>query len=212
MKYLMKMTMAGAFVAALGLSVSSASAISVTSAAGFEAFGVTGTAVPLLGTTEVNNLPINTGDVYATFVSSGDDYTKLAYKFYNGGVPTLSTTVRVTYNDETNSGAFETYWATDTTGSAASKLTGPDNIMHNAYMDTIDFATGSGAYLVILFKTAFDTNFLSSVTLGLTVTEGGEGGIDAPTVPLPPSMVLFGTGLLGLGFLSARRRRKATSV
>ncbi|MBL4893228.1 MAG: hypothetical protein JKX91_15695 [Rhizobiaceae bacterium] len=36
---------------------------------------------------------------------------------------------------------------------------------------------------------------------------------DIPSsVPLPPSLVLFGSGLLGLGFLSVRRRRKATSV
>lgn len=33
-----------------------------------------------------------------------------------------------------------------------------------------------------------------------------------PEVPLPPSLVLFGSGLLGLGFLSARRRRKGESI
>lgn len=53
----------------------------------------------------------------------------------------------------------------------------------------------------------------STLTNGhINIIVASSADVHFGEVPLPPSLVLFGSGLLGLGFLSARRRRKATSV
>ena len=60
------------------------------------------------------------------------------------------------------------------------------------------------------------TNFVSGTNLNQTLTLA-FASITAPigislqvaAVPLPPALLLFGTSILGLGFLSRRRRKKA---
>lgn len=70
--------------------------------------------------------------------------------------------------------------------------------------------------------------YLVATWTGATSADNGGGSYTAPElifkvttfvsleapseVPIPPSLVLFGSGLLGLGFLSARRRKKVASV
>lgn len=61
---------------------------------------------------------------------------------------------------------------------------------------------------------SFSVLILDGVDLVLHVTgatlnaDGGSYDFFVAAVPIPPALLLFGTSLLGLGFLSSRRRRR----
>ena len=61
-----------------------------------------------------------------------------------------------------------------------------------------------------------NASFLSAGTTVLTVTgnstgNGGSYDFEASVVPLPPALLLFGTALGGMGWLSRRRKASATA-
>ncbi|MCP4073553.1 MAG: PEP-CTERM sorting domain-containing protein [Hyphomicrobiales bacterium] len=61
----------------------------------------------------------------------------------------------------------------------------------------------------LLNETSF---YVNAITVSFDTNDcGATNCANPPGVPVPPALLLFGSGLLGLGFLSARRRKKLAS-
>lgn len=75
-------------------------------------------------------------------------------------------------------------------------------------------AAGSLFYLVVTWNNVVDGGINGGGELPklLFTLASKETADELTPVPVPPSLALFGTALLGMGFLTARRRRKSTSA
>ena len=130
--------------------------------------------------------------------------------------------------DKSNSGAFsDVFFLTNSTGDdtflnflinttfSNGQLTGIANLefafSNGDIFSGITDANGVLSPVPFALTTAFDVG-----TLTLTVTGDPFGAIpsydfQASVVPLPPALLLFGTALGGMGWLSRRRKESATA-
>lgn len=114
----------------------------------------------------------------------------VVFQFQNLVAPDIGTFTTTTVNLSDGFRDLEVYWS--------------DN----------NLANGTGlASAIVGGGTSLSTNFIVGTIRYLTLTWSGiDGGtnldIRVAAVPVPPALLLFGTSLLGFGFLSRRRRRK----
>lgn len=226
MKIFKKMSMAGVVLAVSLGSYTTAEALSVGSLTGVVGAYSDTNGVPLGGfvfgsptdalilpTNELDQTPPNDSSVLS--IAHDDGNKVVAYRFANASGPALATRVTFDFHDlpegppDNYIVGFDAFWAENADGTGIlATLTG-------SLLGPIAFGQLTAAYLFVTFNSvlphAGNSEQLVTILFESSLS-GGEGMPGAPSVPLPPSMVLFGTGLLGLGFLSARRRKKATSV
>lgn len=220
MNYLKNIAIAGTFVAASVASIGSADALVVQNFAGtLLGFGAnaeaisssSGSANPL-GSVATDNQPTHLDSVSLGY-AVGDPNSLVGFKFVNATASEKTVTVTASYNHPDNASYFKTFWSFDPTGTVPLPGYVVEGDNNPEDLGSITFGAYGLAYLFVQYLGGGDYLGSNAATETLTfVVANGGGGHLTPTVPLPPSMVLFGTGLLGLGFLSARRRRKATSV
>lgn len=211
MNYLKNMAVAVVFVVASIVSAGFASAVTVNSM-GFDAFAVSGNTGSLTATPTLNIVAGNpTTSATYELLEAG---SIIGFKFGNFDIATKYLEVSLIYSAIQNAPSFVTWWAEDAIGSVPLLGAATSGSDANQTMGIIEFAQNTVAYLFVQYNgpQAEYLDYSSSESFSVRVLANGPSAASAPAVPLPPSLVLFGTGLLGVGFLSMRRRRKATSV
>ncbi len=81
----------------------------------------------------------------------------------------------------------------------------------DGFLDLSSLTTANAIWTLtaLLNETSF---YLNAITVSFEESDCTSVNCgNPPGVPIPPALLLFGSGLLGLGFLSARRRKKLTS-
>lgn len=223
MSFLKKISIAGAVLGASMMLASSAGATIVTVSGALSDVSnnslVDNTIVgdgqlfPQVSLADNSALVTGLSDAFAPNDGSDGGGGELWFEFVNTSAENLFFKARA--NDILNGfiGGFRLTWM----DSAKHALTSTPIGLPSPDGTTLDITAAQGVvyYLVATWDSAFaldDGNDGFSVPIvGFSVSTASSGNAPS-TVPLPPSLVLFGSGLLGLGFLSARRRRKATSV
>ena len=121
------------------------------------------------------------------------------------------------------------YIGTNNTGTFLGYLQGTNNAFSFANFDVSLFATELAAGLQIFLDIDCATSCVGGSPIGATstpglwavslsksvlTTDGANPGNPNPgqhgVVPIPPAIVLFGSGLLGLGLFARRRKNQAT--
>ncbi len=85
----------------------------------------------------------------------------------------------------------------------------PDNRYSSSWV--YDIAPGETKYISVDLTNAINLNHVTHIGFKIGANVNGDGDytfdVQASSVPLPPSVLLLGSGLLGLGLLGFRRRR-----
>lgn len=206
MSFLKKISIVGAVLGASMMLASSAGAVSVTSFSG-DAFGDTSDVV---GSGDDGSTTSLTGVLSSVSLSgllqvgvAGEFMFKFENTYNLGGNLALGASVSEVPTSQIE--GFTLSWLNSTFDvlDTVNGLPAPDP-------GELGIITGFGSVVYLL---ATWDNVTGGVGPTLTFNLSQAVTTDIPSsVPLPPSLVLFGSGLLGLGFLSVRRRRKATSV
>jgi hypothetical protein len=108
--------------------------------------------------------------------------------------------------DEPSEPVEEASWSIDNTLTALDSVfgTGPNGPATNGFEADTTIVNLVGISFIDFFVAA-GSNINSDFALAYIVTEPGS---IVGVIPLPSSVYLFGTGLLGLGFLARRQRKK----
>jgi len=118
-------------------------------------------------------------------------------------MPTVTVTAIQSIANSSVPGAFDTYSLTGTLGGTTVASQSISGAAASSFSTTKPGIPLAGAYTAVLDQSI--TNISNILTLGATLawTTGGGGG----AVPVPPTMVLALTGVIGIGLSRLRRFR-----
>lgn len=164
-----------------------------------------------------NSLQFVLGVVFAAFIFSG---TAKAVTMIDVDVPFASGTnysfsqsfnvnpAATPENSDVALGLFELKFTFDMPGGDALALTQMLVFLEGTIANLkYEWSDGAGSLDYIAGVTHLLTDGLMLVITG-NATENSTLAVSMSAVPVPPAAILFGSALLGIGFLSRRRRRK----
>lgn len=154
----------------------------------------------------------------STFPCCSPDYSLASYNSvrngtatYNFGTAALSLSLLWGSPDTYNTISF--YSGLNGTGAALGSFTGASLVGDGAHSFPASLGFGHD-FVKFVSDVAFLSVVLSSTNPAFeysNLTAFDRNGDNAPVIPLPPAMLLFGSALVGLGLLG-RRRRKAAAL
>ena len=151
----------------------------------------------VVGFDNLSSTELDAGLIYKTNIDQSAFPTEgagfVAFEFINaigGGLTSLTSN---TVNPTGSTSGLEIFWSNDATGLLAS---------------AISAIVGVGVNVSQSFLSG-ETHFLIVKWAGLS--NGANIDLNVTAVPIPASVLLLGTSLLGMGILARRRRRKTAT-